>query len=231
MALSKLGQLAPLVGAAGLLVAAGCSTLPDFAAPKRSEGSVVVSDAEDAIRYRTLTRADFKRTSPPGQIKFGKYELGALTCGSLQTSPDTELQLVTTTTPGGESVVHGRFKVLRFFAFMDRQCSWWNPTNREPEYTLQHEQIHFALYELEARALNRRAEQLVRETELESEDREEVVQRLNGVIQGLLDEHIERSLERNSDFDEETSLGHDPARQQRWWETVQRELRETAAFR
>lgn len=207
-----------------------CSSLPDFAAPKSA--SVRSGEpAGNAIAYRSLERADFQRTTPPGQIKHGQYELGALTCGSLSTSPDTQMQIETITAPGGASRYRGRYKILRFRASMDRQCSWWNPKNREPEYTLQHEQIHFALYEIEARRMNERVPRVLEETVFEDRDRERLVARLNAVLQRMLDEHVERSLERNTDFDEETSLGHDPERQAKWWQTVQRELAETAAFK
>ena len=214
-----------------LVTGLGCSSLPDFAAPKSSPVQSGAGEPADAISYRKLERGDFRRTSAPGQIQHGKYELGALTCGQLLTSPDTQLSLESTTAPNGKVRHRGRFKVLKFRALMDRQCSWWNPTNREPTYTLQHEQIHFALYEIQARRLNESAAELVSETLIEGDDRDEVVARLNGLLQELLDEHVERSLERNRDFDEETSLGHDPPRQQEWWERIQGELAETAAFK
>jgi hypothetical protein len=218
------------VSSLSLLTGLGCSSLPDFAAPKSSPVESGAADPADAISYRPLQRSDFRRKGPPGQIQHGKYELGALTCGSLLTSPDTQMQLETITEPNGKSHYRGRFKILKFRALMDRQCSWWNPKNREPAYTLQHEQIHFALYEIEARRMNERAAKLVRDTLIEADDREEVVTRLNAAIKELLDEHVEQSLERNRDFDEDTSLGHDPERQAEWWKRIQRELAQTAAF-
>jgi hypothetical protein len=214
-----------------LLIGPGCSSLPDFAAPKSSPIESGASDPQDAISYRPLQRSDFRRNRPPGQTQHGKYELGALTCGSLQTSPDTQMQLETVTERNGDTHYRGRFKILRFRALMDRQCSWWNPKNREPAYTLQHEQIHFALYEIEARRMNERAAKLVRDTLIEGDDREQIVARLNATIKELLDDHVEQSLERNRDFDEDTSLGHDPERQAEWWKRIQRELAETAAFK
>ena len=215
-----------------LLVCAACSRLPDFAAPKRIDsGSAEGRESDDLISYRKLARGDFKRKSAPGQVKHGKYELGALTCGSISTSPDTQLELVTTKDPDGTVTYTGTLKVLRFRSLMDRQCSWWNPTNKQHDYTLQHEQIHFALHEIEARRLNQKAAQLVKTTKIEADDKDAVVERLNTLIKELLDEHIEIALERNHDFDSETSLGHDPKRQAEWWNTVQRELAETERFK
>jgi hypothetical protein len=212
--------------AAGLLL--GCSKLPDFAAPKSATGdAAALGDSANSITYRELTRADFQRRTPPGQIKHGEYELGALTCGMILTTPDTQLEIQTTTEPNGDVSYSGRFKRLRFHARMDRECSWWNPNNKQPEYTLQHEQIHFALHEIEARRMNVEAAELVKKTRVEGRDRDAVVAELNQLMQALLEEHAEEALERNQDFDEETSLGHKPELQQRWWQTITRELAET----
>jgi hypothetical protein len=215
-----------------LLVFAACSRLPDFAAPKRIDSdSAEGVESDDLISYRRLERGDFKRIGAPGQVKHGKYELGALTCGSISTSPDTQLELVTTKEPDGQVRYTGTLKILRFRSLMDRKCSWWNPTNQQHDYTLQHEQIHFALHEIEARRLNEKAAKLVKTTKVEADDKDEVVERLNALIKELLDEHVEIALKRNHDFDSDTSLGHDPKRQQEWWNTVQRELAETAAYK
>lgn len=215
-----------------LLVFAACSRLPDFAAPKRIDSdSAEGAPSDDLISYRKLERGDFKRAVAPGEVKHGKYELGALTCGSISTSPDTQLELVTTKEPDGQVRYTGTLKILRFRSLMDRKCSWWNPTNQQYDYTLQHEQIHFALHEIEARRLNEKAAKLVKTTKVEADDKDAVVERLNALIKELLDEHIEIALERNHDFDSDTSLGHDPKRQQEWWNTVQRELAETARFK
>lgn len=215
-----------------LLVVAACARLPDFAAPKRIDSdSAEGVESDDLIAYRKLERGDFKRVGAPGQTKHGKYELGALTCGSISTSPDTQLELVTTKAPDGKGTYTGTLKVLHFRSLMDRKCSWWNPTNKEHDYTLQHEQIHFALHEIEARRLNQKAAKLVKTTKIEDDDKNTVVERLNALIKDLLDEHIEVALERNHDFDSDTSLGHDPKKQAEWWNTVQRELAETAPFK
>jgi hypothetical protein len=215
-----------------LVVISACSRLPDFAAPKRIDSdSAEGVESDDLISYRKLERGDFKRVDAPGQVKHGKYELGALTCGSISTSPDTQLELVTTKEPDGKVTYTGTLKILRFRSLMDRKCSWWNPTNQQHDYTLQHEQIHFALHEIEARRLNEKAAKLVKTTKVEADDKDEVVERLNALIKELLDEHIEIALARNHDFDSDTSLGHDPKRQTEWWKTVQRELAETAAFK
>jgi hypothetical protein len=213
-------------------VSLACARLPDFAAPKRMEGdSASVREPGDSIAYRALKRGDFKRATPPGQVKHGEYELGALTCGLILTTPDTQFEIQQTTEPNGSVHYGARFKTLRFRALMDRQCSWWNPANKQPEYTLEHEQIHFALHEIEARRLNAKAAQLVQETEVTGKSRDAVVAEMNERMQALLEEHAQIALERNEDFDEETSLGHKPEQQKRWFRTIQRELAETEKYK
>jgi hypothetical protein len=215
-----------------LFASVACSSLPEFAAPTRSAvDSTDAAEPGDAIRYRALTRADFKAQNPPGKIKHGEYELGAQTCGVLLNSPENRSVLTKTTEPNGKVHCTGRFKVLRFRALMDRSCSWWNPNNQKPEYTLQHEQIHFALHEIAARRLNQRARELVNTTEINSDDCDEVAAKLTAITSDLLDSEAQDALERNEDFDSETSLGHDAKRQAKWWNTVQRELAELEAYK
>ena len=43
-------------------------------------------------------------------------------------------------------------------------------------------------------------------------------------ISAIVREGMERLLETNRDFDEETSVRHDPKKQNAWWQRVQREL-------
>jgi len=38
---------------------------------------------------------------------------------------------------------------------------------------------------------------------------------------------VDDTLQRNEDFDEDTSLGENQERQNEWWQSVQRELAET----
>jgi hypothetical protein len=207
---------------------AACSSLPDFAAPKSGAISSDFSADGDFIRYRTVERSDFKRKDPPGQIRYGKYEIGALTCADIRTHPDVSIR---TLKPAGSDEWQGRLEFLRFQAFMDRQCSWWNPKQSDPAYTLQHEQIHFALFELAARNLNREAATLVKKLRVTADSQKDAVKQVEDEITELLESHHKAVTERNTDFDEDTSLGYNAERQKKWWEDVSRELRETEAWK
>lgn len=212
------------------LLVAACSSLPDFAAPKSGVASAELGDG-DFILYRKLERADFKRKEPPGDVRHGKYELGAQTCAQLRTDPNVSIDLLSTQQPNGEVRHEGKLRSLRFYALMDRECSWWNPTNDEVDYTLEHEQIHFAISEIAARRLNRDAAKLVREFVVVGDTKEEVVKKIQAEVNELLEDHNEEALERNHDFDSETSLGKNVPRQKKWLEEVTRELRETEAWK
>ena len=113
----------------------------------------------------------------------------------------------------------------------DRTCSWWSPNARDPEYTLQHEQIHFAIREIEARRLNQSAELLAMELHVTADTEQEVQRRLRERVEQLFDEHNEAALQRSRDLDDDTSATRNDERQREWWLQVERELAETADWR
>ncbi|HEY3493060.1 MAG TPA: hypothetical protein VGK73_00170 [Polyangiaceae bacterium] len=224
----------PVVAAvlAALPLLAGCSRLPEFAEPKSSAAGAYDPDSGgDLVRYRSLERGDFRRKIPPEVTKQGPYELGAMTCAHVRTNPDVRINIVSTTDPGGKTRHEGRLSNLKFFAYMDRDCSWWNPTNDDVPYTLEHEQIHFAISELEARGLNQESQKLMRELRVTGDSKEEIVAKVQKELNELLEEHNEEALDRNREFDEETSVGKNPTRQREWRKTVERELEATEAWR
>jgi len=200
-----------------------CSRLPDFAAPT---GGLIdpKKPPGDWIRYRPLERSDFKRKEPPTVTRQGQYELGALTCAYIKTNDDVQIDLVKHTEPNGHEHVEGRLKNLRFVAWMDRECSWWNPTNNDVPYTLEHEQIHFAISEIAARTLNEEAVRLMKELVVSDGTQEAVVAKIQGEVKSLLDEHNQDAIDRNAEFDEETSAGKFPEAQRKWRDQVNREL-------
>jgi hypothetical protein len=212
------------------MAASACSTLPELARPRGGTMDATAPPG-DWIRYRPLERGDFRRVDPPGVVKQGPYELGAQTCAYVKTNSDVRIDLLKTVEPNGSERVEGRLKNLRFEAWMDRECSWWNPSNQDVPYTLEHEQVHFALSEIAARKLNREAVKLMRELHVTAATQEEVVADIQSTVKKLLDEYNEEALERNEDFDEDTSVGKNPPRQKQWRETVNRELAELEAWK
>jgi hypothetical protein len=219
-----------VVGAAGFLLS--CSKLPDSAAPK---GGVVAASEladSDVIPYRKLTRDDFRGMSVPEPFRAVSERVGAATCGQVRTTADTQILVQWEKPPGGSARYWASVKRLRFRALMDRSCSWWNDkvASFAPDYVLEHEQIHFALYELGARKLNERSADIAKDVENEGSSVESVQAHAEGAINSALEDAVAEILERNREFDEDTSLGYQPKRQKEWLARVTAELSETSEW-
>jgi len=213
-----------------LIAALGCSTLPEYAAPKGGVVEAGKLDSSDVISYRQLTRADFRGTHAPPEFAQVADRVGAATCGQVRTTSDTTFFIKwRQETPTSERHHWVEVKNLSFMALMDRRCSWWNEkaAARAPGYVLQHEQIHFALYELGARKLNAEAEALKRQMMAEGDSQAAVESRAQRALNDALVKATEELLERNREFDEDTSLGFRPDRQRSWLKRVTEELSAT----
>ena len=182
-------------------------------------------DQSNVIAYRPLTRDDFQADSPPPDASPYAKRIGALTCARVLTTPDTSYR-VRSEQQGSSVSYTGVFQVLAFQALMDRNCSWWNPqTSGLPEnYVLQHEQIHFALVELEARRMNREAPSIVSEFVVSGSSEQDVKEQMDAKLGQVMQAAIENLLEVNTEFDEATSAKYEPAVQQRWYDRVQSDL-------
>jgi hypothetical protein len=214
------------------LAALSCSTLPEYAAPKGGVVEAGKLDSTDVIGYRLLTRADFRGTHAPPEFAQVADRVGAATCGQVRTTSDTTFFIKwRQDSPESERHHWVEVKKLSFMALMDRRCSWWNDkaAARAPGYVLQHEQIHFALYELGARKLNASVDALKRDMTAEGASQAEVESRAQRALNDALVKATEDLLERNRDFDEDTSLGYRPDRQRAWLERVNEELSATQA--
>ena len=211
----------------------GCSTLPEYAAPKGGVVDAGKLDSSDVISYRLLTRADFRGTKAPPEFAPVADRVGAATCGQVRTTADTAFLISwRQETPSSEKHHWVEVKKLGFMALMDRHCSWWNEraAARAPGYVLQHEQIHFALYELGARKLNASVDALKREMTGEGKSPQAVQDHAQRALNEALQKATDELLERNRDFDQDTSLGFRPDRQRAWLKKVTTELGETQAF-
>ena len=209
---------------AGLLAACatrGPAELPDFALPQVLQPRE--RSAMDLIPYRELTLADFRAEHPPAEFGGHAFEAGAFTCASLAPIGTALVRFHSTSVPG---IAVGRFENVGFRAQMDRSCSWWNTKSvgLPTAYLLEHEQIHFALTEIEARRLTAALRALRVE---DQSDRGLAL--LQEQYAALLDESRQRLLRTNSDFDRATSGRYAPDEQRGWLARVNRELAETAA--
>lgn len=206
----------------------GAQHLPDFARPSHERLSAEEANrARDTIYYRTLTRADFRGDHPPPQMARHRGKLGAATCGLIGTPGRTQIEV--SENPGAPR--NQRFRVegrdFRFEATMDRDCSWWNDEADLPAwYVLEHEQIHFALFELETRRLNRIFDENPDAAIGYGGSKAAAQDAFNDAIEAELDAAMKRVLERSTHFDEDTSMGVHEARQRIWLDRILRELAE-----
>lgn len=181
----------------------------------------------DLVPYGTLARSDFRGAAPPPQFAGSSDRLGAATCAYILSAPDARVEL--RRVQDGDALVYEATPVgLAFSARMDRACSWWNPIQRAlpPEYVLEHEQIHFALFEIEARRLDARAGEIAEAAITLGDVPEEAAAASQEAVEDRLREALRAVLERNAAFDEDTSFGYEPERQRAWHERVTRELRD-----
>lgn len=209
---------------------AGCggtpAGLPEFAAPR---GRVLALDEEvprDLIHYRELARDDFQSPQPPPQYEPHRERLGAATCAYILILPESPIEVVELRSPDGPTLFRAVPTGLGFRARMDPGCSWWNSEQTElpPDYVLEHEQIHFALFEIEARRLDARSEALADAATAFALTEEEAARRSYERLEATLTEALGEALRRNREFDEDTSMGFRPERQEVWRERVRAEL-------
>jgi len=218
-----------LIVIVGFVVASAGATMP--AAGSGAQARARDFDPEllrsgDLIRYRALHRNDFLAADPPVETAGMHGQLGAATCVFLTTDPDTSIRATSHGTDLERGLVRAQVEGLGFLAYMDRECSWWNPAilSLPAGYILEHEQIHFALFEIAARRLNRRAEELTRQMQTVSNSQQRALEEIHRQIDFEMQRVIGEVLARSNDFDRETSRTYRQDRQNWWWQTVIREL-------
>jgi hypothetical protein len=206
---------------------AACSRLPSYARPQGSLLQPGSFDDSDLIEYRTLTREDFRGEKPDGDAAEHMDAMGATTFAILRSDPSVRILVTEEPDAKADQRFRGRLDSrLHFRAQMDRKRSWWNPNLKEVpfEYVLQHEQIHFALAAIEAKTLNASSDALTKSVHAEGDSAEKVKsdidEKLSAVIRGALS----RLVDRNANFDEDTSARYSPKKQAEWWRRVQAEL-------
>ena len=187
----------------------------------------------DVIRYRDLERDDFLAEHPPVETEGMHDQLGAATCVFLATDPETSVRSSYDRRDLENGLVRAEVEDLGFLAFMDRECSWWNPAPLAlPDaYILQHEQIHFALFEIAARRLNRRVDELTRQMQIVSTNQQSAFDEISRQIDVEIQRAMNEVLARSNEFDRETSRTFRQDRQNWWWQQVSAELEGLAPAR
>jgi len=205
------------------------TTLPEYAAPKARVVDPASLDMSDVISYRTLSQADFRGKRPPPEFASYAGRIGAATCAHILTTPDTRLMVQPVASPTRGVVYRATPEHLQFFAQMDRNCSWWNPKDLgiPKDYILQHEQIHFAIFELEARGLNASVSEIDSHLDATAASAEAAIEIARRQLEEQVQARMKGILARSRQFDEDTSMGQNPEQQKRWWDLVRSELAAT----
>jgi hypothetical protein len=211
----------------GLL--AGCARLPEYARPGFRAPDSGIPAGGEGFTYRPLTIEDFRAPSLPPEYDRYDHHINAHSCISIRPSKDSQAR-ITQGVYQGQSFYVGSIPQVRFVAVFVPGCSWWSPEvpeQRRP-YVLQHEQIHFALAELSARELTRKAREELKDYLAIDNSYGAVQAELAAKLASMARAAMETSFAEHTDFDEDTSLFYDP-RAQRWWlEDVEAQLEETA---
>ena len=235
-----------LIGLIVFLVVGGCAPGPLVAPaemerrssanqpmeiPSASSG-MAQSDTGRMIGYRELRIGDFRGERPPKAFVHRTPFFGAVTCIYLQVEPD--LQIFSRPVKGGGDGVEyvADLEQIVFRALVDRGCSWWNQAAQglSPQRVLQHEQIHFALFEIAARRLNGRMLAIPEKRWFRGTSAEGAKGAARRFIDHLIHETMQELDEQHTRFDQEVEGGRSWEQQQRWWRQVEAELLETAPY-
>jgi len=213
-----------------LAVGGGCAGTtpvpPGEPTPPVTQLRVAPDAARDLVSYRELGREDFLASQPPAGADRARGHVAAATCAYLIPSPEMRFRAVR---KPRETLFTAEVVGLSFSARMDRQCSWWDTQNRfrPDDYVLEHEQIHFALIELEARALNQQRDAIAARVRSTGETGEAALAEIQRKFKLELEAGAKRAAERTRQLDAETSLGFEPEAQAAWAERIRQELDES----
>lgn len=215
----------------GLLLPLAASALALAPGPASGQGPPVRLDTSDVIPYRALTRRDFQGEHPPEPF-LRRADLPrpvAVSCAYV--APDPRARVFAEPVGYQSRRYRPRVEHLTFRGMFSRSCSWWNRDhNVSPMYVLEHEQIHFALFEVAARRLNRDVPRMLNTAALEAATADSVIAFARRRIQDALERTLAETGELNQEFDRATSGGFTRHRQEAWRRRVEKDLEELALF-
>jgi hypothetical protein len=211
-----------------LALIAACARLPEYARPRMVQTEEPDKALATAFPFRPLTLDDFRATSlSEHQLAHGD-RIKAHSAIMMRVTADSRFK-ITNGEFFGQRYFFGKVEHLAFEAVMLPNRSWWNPTlaPNMRGYVLQHEQIHFALTEIEARQLTRDTQKWASEVMVIQPTPQAVRTELFQQVKEKINAAMEANLKRQGKFDEDTSLSFNPRWQQWWFDTVEKELEQT----
>jgi hypothetical protein len=175
----------------------------------------------DLIPYRKLALADFRAREVPAEARAIQDRVGAYTCLTLA----HEGPIAVAPLAGNPRRFRAELVSVSFRAYMNRRCSWLNPqAPLDRAYILEHEQIHFAIWEIEARRLGREPDSIRREVQSVARSDRAAIEATRQKIARIVERALDRLRVQNQKFDDETSFGYYPERQKKWLAQVRSSL-------
>ena len=205
-------------------VCGGCAH--SYTSPTPTYYAAGTFDALDAIGYQTLRRGDFKATAPPNEGKGMPVAASAALVGAVTVAPGSEFSVVPLKTGSDSTLFEATAHHLHFHAIMDRNKSWWRSEldSISTAEVLEHEQIHFAIFELAARDLNARMPEIATRIRSTGRTMDDARRTASARLEAELQASNEKIAERQSEFEKDTSNGMNRKRQKGWWDRIQAEL-------
>ncbi len=209
---------------------AGCASRA-YIAPIPAYHEPGTIDVSSAVPYRTLTRADFKASQPPGDDKghVVPSHASAALAGSVRMVPEAQWDFWSMATDSGP-MIEAKANKLRFQAIMFPDRSWWNEEldSSLTAYVLEHEQIHFAIFELEARRLNAHIDDIVAQVRSVAPTTEEAQRTAETRLNAIRRASDKKLQARQDEYERETQNGKLRHRQKEWGDRIRLELTNTA---
>lgn len=180
-------------------------------------------DEAAQLRFRLLSVEDFRASYPPLEFAHRADHLDAVSCLSIIAPPELKIDV----SQAGASLggpVSARVLRPRFVAIFDAECSWWGESPVDPEYALQHEQVHFAIAEHQARKLT---QQLVRTGTIIlalGADGHTAVANLGKKLRAMEAQAQQNAGREHAAFDTETLADRSPRTQLAWVQRYERLL-------
>ena len=211
-----------------LTLVIACAQLPEYAKPHSVPIDEIKKGMPDGFTYRQLGPEDFRATSLPENLSTHEKTINARATTQIRITADSNFS-ITPCLVLDQMNYCARIDHLAFEAVMIPDSSWWNPKIKPAmkSYVLQHEQIHFGLTELAARKLTSDARKWASNSSIIKETPQQVYSEIFQQVKAMINSAMEANQKRHLKFDEHTSLFYSPSWQAWWFETVEKELKQT----
>ncbi len=177
----------------------------------------------DQIYHRPLAASDFKATGRP------KLSHGTPVDGRTVANASSKTAVVCVGKSELRRVGGSRYEVvvseIEYMAIFSREKSWWGyERGRAPDWVLPHEQVHFDLVEIAARALTRDAHVMMDMHLGVGASPTEAFSALGDLWDEVVRDAIEDLIARQGEYDRETDYGRLTGPQRMWSARAAREL-------